>query len=84
MDLENQKARTKSIAATLYTQPIELGNLSKNATQIEIYSSGKPLGRISIARTGLEFRAPHQKKRGVQKDWNEVIAWLSGNAEKSN
>ena len=68
--------RAKATTAYLYPQWVELGNLSQNATQIEVRAGNKPLGRLFVARTGIEFRGPHQKKRGIQKTWNEVIDWL--------
>jgi hypothetical protein len=71
------KIRAKATTAYVYLQSVELGNLSQYATQIEVRAGDKPLGRLFIARTGIEFRRPHQKKRGVQKNWNDLIDWLS-------
>jgi hypothetical protein len=74
------KPRAKATTAYVYLAAVELENLSKNATQIEVRADDKPLGRLFIARTGIEFRGPHQKKRGVQKSWNELIDWLSSDS----
>lgn len=71
------KTRAKATTAYAYLQPVELGNLSKNATQIEVRAGDKPLGRLVVARTGIEFRSAYQKTRGVQKSWNELIDWLT-------
>lgn len=73
------KTRVKATTAYLYLQSVELGNLSKEAPQIELRdSNNKPLGRVFVGRIGIEFRSPHQKKRGVQKSWNQIIEWLAG------
>jgi hypothetical protein len=76
-----KKPRRKATTAWLYLMPVELRNLANNATQIELRDSEKkPLGRLFVARTGVEFRAPNQKKRGVQKNWNELIDWLTASS----
>jgi len=73
-----KKTRVKSTTATLTLVPVELGNLAKNATYIEVCdSNNKPLGRFFVGRIGIEFRGPYQKNRGVQKSWDQLIEWLS-------
>ena len=68
------KKRKKSVTATLTTVPIELGNLTDGSTQIELKDDNKkPLGRFLMARTGVEFRKPFQKTKGVQKTWEALV-----------
>jgi hypothetical protein len=72
-----RKAPVKSVTATLYPAPVELQNLGDNATQIALRdSNGKPLGRVYVARVGIEFRGPN-KRTGVRKTWAELIEWLT-------
>jgi hypothetical protein len=71
-------ATRNATQATVWVPDISLGNRnSKKAMGIDIRRGEDLLGTLLIARGGIEFRKPRQKKDGRQIPWSEIVEMFS-------
>jgi hypothetical protein len=64
--------------AVAWMPDVVLGNRSgKRAMGIELRRGEEPLGRFLLAKGGIEFQKPGQKKQGKQISWKKLAKLLT-------